>query len=166
MTAQRQTGLRVLLAGATGLVGGHCLTQLLTDDDIGHVTVLTRRALERTHPKLATHIVNFDHLGDHAEAINADIALCCLGTTQRAAGSSLPSSQSRGSAGSRQRHITPDPLGPSGLPACASWRDREQTGACVDVREGHVLPPSDSWRRHALSHRPRLPVADSESHPS
>jgi uncharacterized protein YbjT (DUF2867 family) len=87
MTAQRQTGLRVLLAGATGLVGGHCLTQLLADEDIGHVTVLTRRALERTHPKLATHIVNFDHLGDHAEAINADIALCCLGTTHRAAGS-------------------------------------------------------------------------------
>ncbi len=87
MTVQRQTGLRVLLAGATGLVGGHCLTRLLADEDIGKVTVFARRALERTHPKLTFHVVNFDHLGDHAEMIDADAALCCLGTTQRAAGS-------------------------------------------------------------------------------
>ena len=45
MTTQRQTGLRVLLAGASGLVGGHCLTQLLADDAIGQVTVFARRAL-------------------------------------------------------------------------------------------------------------------------
>lgn len=87
MTAQRQTGLRVLLAGATGLVGGHCLTQLLVDEDIGQVTVFARRALDRTHPKLTVHLVNFDHLRDHTGAINADVALCCLGTTHRAAGS-------------------------------------------------------------------------------
>jgi uncharacterized protein YbjT (DUF2867 family) len=87
MTAQRQTGLRVLLAGATGLVGGHCLTRLLADQDIGQVAVFARRTLERMHPKLTVHVVNFDHLGDHADAINADVALCCLGTTQRAAGS-------------------------------------------------------------------------------
>ena len=87
MTAQRHTELRVLLAGATGLVGGHCLTQLLADEDISQVTVFARRALERTHPKLTLHVVNFDRLGDHAEVINADVALCCLGTTQRAAGS-------------------------------------------------------------------------------
>jgi uncharacterized protein YbjT (DUF2867 family) len=87
MTAQRKTGLRVLLVGATGLIGGHCLTKLLTDDDIGHVTVLTRRALERTHPKLTVHLVDFDHLRDRAEAITADAVLCCLGTTHRIAGS-------------------------------------------------------------------------------
>ncbi|MDS4025392.1 MAG: NAD(P)H-binding protein [Candidatus Contendobacter sp.] len=87
MTAQRQTGLRVLLAGATGLVGGHCLTQLLADEGIDQVTVFARRALEQAHPKLTLHVVNFDRLGNYAEAINADAALCCLGTTQRAAGS-------------------------------------------------------------------------------
>ena len=31
--------------------------------------------------------MNFDHLSGHVEAISADVALCCLGTTQRAAGS-------------------------------------------------------------------------------
>ena len=87
MTAQRQTGLRVLLVGATGLVGSHCLDRLLTDQDIGSVTVLARRPLARTDPKLTTHVVDLDHLRDHAKSINADTALCCLGTTHRAAGS-------------------------------------------------------------------------------
>lgn len=87
MEAQPQAGSRVLLAGATGLVGGHCLTKLLADDDFGQVTVLARRPLERTHPKLTVHVVDFDHLGDHARAIDADAVLCCLGTTHRIAGS-------------------------------------------------------------------------------
>ena len=87
MAAQRQTGLRLLLVGATGLVGGLCLTKLLADDDVESVTVFARRSLARTDPKLTTHVVDFDHLHDHAKAINADTALCCLGTTHRAAGS-------------------------------------------------------------------------------
>lgn len=87
MGAQQQSGIRVLLAGATGLVGKHCLTKLLADDDIGRVTVLVRRPPEQTHPKLTVHVVDFDHLGDHARAIAADAVLCCLGTTHRAAGS-------------------------------------------------------------------------------
>ncbi|MGH8479421.1 MAG: hypothetical protein ACREXK_07590 [Gammaproteobacteria bacterium] len=32
-----------LLAGATGLVGGHCLALLLDDDDYGQAAVLGRR---------------------------------------------------------------------------------------------------------------------------
>lgn len=87
MEAQPQAGSRVLLAGATGLVGGYCLTKLLADDDFGQVTVLARRPLERTHPKLTVHVVDFDHLGDHARAIDADTVFCCLGTTHRIAGS-------------------------------------------------------------------------------
>jgi len=87
MGAQAQAGIRVLLAGATGLVGGHCLTQLLADDSIGQVTVFARRPLARTHPKLTVHVLDFDHLGDHARAIEADVVLCCLGTTHRIAGS-------------------------------------------------------------------------------
>jgi uncharacterized protein YbjT (DUF2867 family) len=87
MTTQRQTGLRVLLVGATGLVGGHCLDRLLADEDIGSVTVLTRRPLARTDPKLTVHIVDFDYLHDHAKAMAVDVVLCCLGATHRTAGS-------------------------------------------------------------------------------
>lgn len=88
MMAQRQTGLRVLLVGATGLVGGHCLTKLLADEGIRSVMVFARRPLACADPKLTTHVVeDFDHLRDYAPAIDADAVLCCLGTTHRAAGS-------------------------------------------------------------------------------
>lgn len=87
MEIQPQTGIRVLLAGASGLVGGYCLTQLLADDGIAHITVVARRALAQAHPKLTVQVVDFDHLREQAGAIRADAALCCLGTTHRAAGS-------------------------------------------------------------------------------
>ncbi len=87
MMTNPSTGVRVLLVGATGLVGGHCLDRLLADDAIGPVTVLTRRPLARVDPKLTAHVVDFDHLRDRAKMIVADAVLCCLGTTHRAAGS-------------------------------------------------------------------------------
>ncbi|MFZ1640516.1 MAG: NAD(P)H-binding protein [Candidatus Contendobacter sp.] len=87
MMTNPSTGVRVLLVGATGLVGGHCLDRLLADDAIGPVTVLTRRPLARVDPKLTAHVVDFDHLRDRAKTIVADAVLCCLGTTHRAAGS-------------------------------------------------------------------------------
>lgn len=87
MGLRQRPGIRVLLAGATGLVGGHCLTKLLADQDIDHITVLSRRSLEQTHPKLGVRVVDFEHLREQAGSIEADVALCCLGTTYRASGS-------------------------------------------------------------------------------
>lgn len=85
--ANSSAGIRVLLAGATGLVGGHCLSALLADDAFSQITVFSRRPLEQTHPKLTVQTLDFDHLRDYAGLIQADAALCCLGTTHRAAGS-------------------------------------------------------------------------------
>lgn len=87
MSVGSQAGTRVLLAGATGLTGGHCLTKLLADQDISQVIVLSRRPLTTTHPKLTVQVIDFEHLRDQASQIQADAALCCLGTTHRAAGS-------------------------------------------------------------------------------
>lgn len=87
MDTSSPAGMRVLLVGATGLIGRHCLAQLLSDPQIGAITVLSRRPLEHSSPKLNIHLVDFDRLADHARAIDADAVLCCLGTTHRAAGS-------------------------------------------------------------------------------
>lgn len=88
MGAERQSGIRALLVGATGLVGGHCLGELLYDKDFSAVTVLTRRPLAWVPSKLTVHVVtDFDHLHDYAETFKVDVVLCCLGTTHRAAGS-------------------------------------------------------------------------------
>ncbi|HRF61635.1 MAG TPA: NAD(P)H-binding protein [Candidatus Competibacter sp.] len=87
MDVRQPSRIRVLLAGATGLVGGHCLTKLLADDEIDQITVLARRPLELAHPKLTVRVVDFDHLREQAGTVKADAALCCLGTTHRASGS-------------------------------------------------------------------------------
>ncbi len=80
-------GRTALLLGATGLVGSHCLELLLADDAWTRVTVIARRPSGRTHPKLAERVVDFDRLGDAADAFAADDVFCFLGTTIRQAGS-------------------------------------------------------------------------------
>lgn len=81
------TGRTALLAGATGLVGAHCLDLLLEDPRYARVRVLTRRRLERRHPRLDAHIVDFDALDASAELFAVDDVFCCLGTTMARAGS-------------------------------------------------------------------------------
>src|SRR4051812_14707775 len=76
-----------LLIGATGLVGGNVLDQLLADNDYSQVTVLTRKTLNKNDRKLKEVIVNFDKLEEHSDDIKADVVFCCLGTTIKTAGS-------------------------------------------------------------------------------
>lgn len=86
---------RVLLAGATGMVGDRVLRRLL-DDPASRASVLApvRRPLSRAHPRLQAPVLDFT-LGDEdfAQALEAaapgpiDAFVCCLGTTLRAAGS-------------------------------------------------------------------------------
>jgi uncharacterized protein YbjT (DUF2867 family) len=70
-----------LVAGATGLVGGHCLQFLLADESYSHVIALVRRPIQLAHPKLTTVIVDFAKLNSVRESIRADHILLCLGTT-------------------------------------------------------------------------------------
>ncbi len=76
-----------LVAGATGLVGGHLVRELVGRPEYRHVTVLVRRELDFAHPKLTQHAVDFDHLEMHADAFSVDDVFCCLGTTIKKAGS-------------------------------------------------------------------------------
>jgi uncharacterized protein YbjT (DUF2867 family) len=77
----------VLLAGASGLVGTCALDALLDAPDIGRVFAVTRRPLGREHPRLANRIVQFDKLETQLKGIACHVAVCCLGTTIRQAGS-------------------------------------------------------------------------------
>ena len=80
-------GSRVLLIGATGLIGGLCLTRLLEEDEVGQVVVLIRKPLARQHAKLDEHLIQFDRLTEHKDLFKVDTVFCCLGTTLKAAGS-------------------------------------------------------------------------------
>ena len=76
-----------LIAGATGLVGGELLTQLLAAPEYDRVVAVVRRPLALTHPKLSVVVTEFTALGTVAGQLACDDAFCCLGTTIRAAGS-------------------------------------------------------------------------------
>lgn len=89
---------RVLLAGATGLVGRELLRQLLDDPLVGEVRALTRRPLSRRdllghagHPageeRLQVCEVDFDRLDRHTALFEVDWVCCAMGTTIRKAGS-------------------------------------------------------------------------------
>lgn len=79
-------GKTAIVAGATGLVGGHCLRLLLDDPRYGSVVALSRRPLDLQHPKLLVRLVDFDRL-DAMEPFPIDDVFCALGTTIRKAGS-------------------------------------------------------------------------------
>jgi len=85
VTTQR----RVLLAGASGLVGRAALACLLADPGVGEVRVLTRRTLDRVplDPRVTACVAEFTHLDAHAEWFAVEQVLCALGTTMRQAGS-------------------------------------------------------------------------------
>lgn len=78
-----------LIAGATGLVGGHVLTRLLASPDYARVIAVTRKRLAAEHPKLTQIVADFDALESAVAASGARVndAYCALGTTIKAAGS-------------------------------------------------------------------------------
>ncbi|GAB7261765.1 NAD(P)H-binding protein [Dickeya ananatis] len=74
----------VLLAGATGLIGGQLLQLLLNDPDVSCIHALSRKPLKVSHPKLQVHLVDFTSL---SQLPHADEAYLALGTTIKVAGS-------------------------------------------------------------------------------
>jgi len=80
--------MTVLLLGASGLTGSHCLHILLSDDRYDEVITVVRRPLGIIHPKLIELVVDFDKLDNYAADMKADAVLSTLGTTLRKAGSS------------------------------------------------------------------------------
>lgn len=78
--------MRILHAGATGLVGRHVLSMLLADPRVDNVVAPTRRPL-LPHPRLFNPVLDFDHLPGDADWWAVDAVVCTLGTTIRQAGS-------------------------------------------------------------------------------
>ena len=73
-----------LLAGASGLVGGHLLDQLLANPAWDRVVSIGRREVDRDDPRLEQRLVQLPGVG-HLPRV--DDVFCALGTTIRKAGS-------------------------------------------------------------------------------
>jgi uncharacterized protein YbjT (DUF2867 family) len=77
---------RVLVAGATGVVGREVLALALADPRVSQIVAPTRRPLP-PHPKLDNPVVDFSRLSADASWWQVDAVICALGTTMRLAGS-------------------------------------------------------------------------------
>lgn len=80
------SGRRILLAGATGLIGSAVLECALADARIGEVIVLTRKPLGFSHAKLEERCSLGADLLTALRPEPVDAVICCLGTTIRNVG--------------------------------------------------------------------------------
>lgn len=104
-----------LVAGATGLVGGHLVRQLGADPAWTRVLALVRRKGELEGGRVHEVLVDFDRLEDTGHALAASHIFCALGTTIRTAGSreafrrvdhDYPAALARLAAAHGARHFT------------------------------------------------------------
>ena len=79
--------MRVLLAGATGLVGAQVLQRLLVEPRCSGVIAPTRRALAQADAKLLNPVLDFAGLATVAQGWQVDAVICALGSTMKQAGS-------------------------------------------------------------------------------
>ena len=79
--------MKALIIGATGATGKDLVTQLLADDTYSEVHCFVRKPLALSHPKLHTHVVDFETPEAWADLLRGDVAFSCLGTTLAVAGS-------------------------------------------------------------------------------
>jgi uncharacterized protein YbjT (DUF2867 family) len=79
--------MRIVLAGATGLVGGFVLDRLLAHPAAPSVQVVTRRPTGRSHARLTEQVADVADWPSLITAGAADVGISTLGTTIRAAGS-------------------------------------------------------------------------------
>ena len=79
--------MRIILAGATGLVGGRVLDYLRARDDATNVSTVSRRPLSGADRKLDQIVAPASEWAAHIADLKCDVAVCCLGTTIKAAGS-------------------------------------------------------------------------------
>ncbi|WP_153448261.1 NAD(P)H-binding protein [Vibrio algicola] len=78
--------MKLLIIGATGLVGRHVLDLALADPRVTAIIAPTRRALT-SHPKLTSTMIDFEQLSAEQSCWNVDAVICTLGTTIKSAGS-------------------------------------------------------------------------------
>jgi uncharacterized protein YbjT (DUF2867 family) len=72
---------RLLVLGATGLVGGIVVRLALDDPRVSEVIAPTRRPLSLQHPRLTNPVVVFDSLDKNAPWWRVDAVVSALGTT-------------------------------------------------------------------------------------
>lgn len=79
--------MKVLLIGATGATGKFVLQNLLRESQITEVVIFVRSSTGIKDLKLTEIVTSFDQLEKFQTKMQADVAISCLGTTLKQAGS-------------------------------------------------------------------------------
>jgi uncharacterized protein YbjT (DUF2867 family) len=74
---------KVIIAGASGLIGSKLLDILLQKPDYDEVLISVRKELPIEHKKLVQLVTDFDKLDEYSKAITGHAIFCCLGSTQK-----------------------------------------------------------------------------------
>jgi uncharacterized protein YbjT (DUF2867 family) len=78
----KKTMKKVIILGASGLVGSEVLKLALNNNEFDEVKIFVRKPLPIKNPKLTQILTNFDELDLIKSEINAEIIFCCLGSTK------------------------------------------------------------------------------------
>jgi len=73
---------KVILVGASGLIGSNLLSELIRSEAISEILLLVRKSTGSSSFKVKELIVNFDEPNSYSIDIQADIIFSCLGTTK------------------------------------------------------------------------------------
>lgn len=79
--------MKVLIAGASGLIGNHLLQFLLENKTITEVVALVRNEMNTKNEKLNQVVFDFSKEENYKALGAFDAVFCCLGTTIKKAGS-------------------------------------------------------------------------------
>lgn len=72
------------IIGATGLIGGHLLHQIQTDNQFKSIKVLVRRPIGYTLPKVKEMVIDFEDPEAFKAGIEgSDVVFCAVGTTNK-----------------------------------------------------------------------------------
>ncbi len=72
-----------LLFGASGLVGGQLLNQLISNNNYSKIKVFVRSVPQISNPKIEIIETDFNNLANHKEDIKGDDCFFCIGTTKK-----------------------------------------------------------------------------------
>jgi uncharacterized protein YbjT (DUF2867 family) len=72
-----------LLFGASGLVGSHVLSQLISNNNYSKIKLFVRSSIDISDPKIEIIQTDFNKLENHREDIKGDDCFFCIGTTKK-----------------------------------------------------------------------------------
>jgi uncharacterized protein YbjT (DUF2867 family) len=72
-----------LLFGASGLVGSHVLSQLISNNKYSKIKLFVRSSIDTSDPKIEIIQTDFNNLENHKEDIKGDDCFFCIGTTKK-----------------------------------------------------------------------------------